>query len=157
MNSLIVNILTIGGIGCLVFTAFILFMAYSGIASEMRDEEGNFKKNRNLKTVLGGTLFIFFLIGILYVGNLYLMESAEESPGLFQLWINSFGIFFLIHLYDLVILDYFVVIKWHPKFLNLPDTHYYKSFRPHLHGFIKGIPIGVGASFIASVLTLVIN
>jgi len=157
MNNLIVNILKIGGIGCLVFTAFILFMAYTGIASEMRDEEGNFKKKRNLKTILGATLFIFFLIGLLYVGNLSLMESAEESPGLLLLWINSFGIFFLIHLYDLVILDYFVVIKWHPNFLNLPDTDYYRTFRPHLNGFLKGIPIGVGASFITSILTIAIN
>ena len=125
MNNLIVNILNIGGVGCLVFTAFILFMAYTGIASEMRDEEGNFKKKRTLKTILGATLFIFFLIGLLYVGNLCLIDSAEDSPGFFMLWINSFGIFFLMHLYDLVILDYFVVIKWHPKFLNLPDTIYY--------------------------------
>lgn len=157
MNSLIVNILSIGGIGCLVFTVFLLFMAYSGIASEMRDEEGNFKKKRNLKTVLGATLFIFFLIGLLYVGNLCLMDTVEESPGLLLLWINSFGIFFLIHLYDLVIIDYLVIVKWHPGFLNLPDTHYYRSFRPHFDGFLKGIPLGVGASLIASILTLAIH
>lgn len=157
MNNLIVNILSIGGIGCLVFTAFILFMAYTGIASEMRDEEGHFTKKRNLKTVLGGILFIFFLIGILYVGNLCLMESAGESPGLLMLWINSFSIFFLIHLYDLVVLDYFVVIKWHPKFLNLPETNYYRSFRPHLNGFLKGIPIGIGASLITSILVMAIH
>lgn len=88
MNNLIVNILNIGGIGCLVFTAFILFMAYTGIASEMRDKEGNFKNKRNLKTVLGATLFIFILVGLLYVGNLFLMESAVKSPGLLLLWIN---------------------------------------------------------------------
>lgn len=157
MNSVIENILNIGGVGCLFFTAFVLFMAYTGIASEMRDEEGHFKKKRNFKSILGGTLFIFFLIGLLYVGNLCLMESAEESPGLLLLWINSFGIFFLIHLYDLVVLDYIVVVKWHPKFLNLPETKYYRSFRPHLNGFLKGLPIGIGASLITSILTMAIH
>ena len=64
MDKLIINIIQVGGIGCLVFTVFILFMAYSGIASEMRDEEGNFKKKRNLKTIFGAILFVSFLFGL---------------------------------------------------------------------------------------------
>ena len=41
------NILEIGALGCVVFTGFLLFMAYSGIASAMRDEEGKFIKQHS--------------------------------------------------------------------------------------------------------------
>ncbi len=157
LDNLILNVIQVGGIGCLVFTAFILFMAYSGIASEMRDEEGNFKKKRNLKSVLGAILFVFFLFGLLYAGNRCFIASVDEPPGLLLLWINSFGIFLIIHLYDLIIIDYLVVIKWHPKFLKLPDTYYYRSFRPHFKGFVRGIPLGIVASFITSIITIGIH
>lgn len=154
MDDLIVNVIKIGGMGCLAFTFFVLFMAFTGIASEMRDEEGNFKKKLNMKTAFGATLFVSFLFGLMYVGNLYYIESAAESPGLLLLWTNSFGIFFVLNLYDLLILDYLIVVKWHPKFLKLPDTNYYTSFKPHLLGFLKAVPLGIGASFIASIITV---
>jgi len=157
MDKLIINIIKFGGMGCLIFSVFILFMAYTGIASEMRDEEGNFKKKRNLKTIFGIILFVSFLFGLLYIGNLRFIESTEGTPGLLLLCTNSFGIFFLIHLYDLIVIYYLVVVKWHPKFLKLPDTNYYRSFTPHLKGFVKGIPIGIGASFITSIITIWIN
>lgn len=156
LKNLIINTIQVGTIGCLLFTAFILLMAKTGIASAMRDEEGNFKKQRNLKTLLGVSLFILYLFGLLFVGNLYFIEAAEKPPGFLLLWINSFGIFFIVHLYDLIIIDYFIIVRWHPEFLKLPDTNYYRSFQPHVKGFVKGIPIGVVASFTSSMITMAI-
>ena len=157
VNHLISNVLRCGGVGCLIFTAFIFFISYTGIAAEMRDEEGKFRKRKNFKTFFGATIFLTFLLGILYFGNLNLIKSTEESPGLLVLWINSFGIFFIIHLYDLIVLDYLIIVKWHPKFLKLPDTNYYRTMEPHLHGFVRGIPLGLIASFIVSMASAVFN
>lgn len=157
MENLILNVIKIGGVGCVVFTLFILFMSYSGIASEMRDEAGNFKKTRSLKAIFGLIFFASILFGLLYVGNLSLIKSASENPAFILLWINSFGIFFVIHLYDLIFLDYLIIVKWHPKFLKLPDTDYYKSFKPHLQGFVKGIPLGIIVSLLSSILTITFN
>ena len=151
---MIKNILEIGAIGCVVFTGFILFMAFSGIASAMRDEEGKFRKEKNFKSALGAIMFLCFLFGLLYIANVKYANSLSTTPGLINLWINSLGVFFVIHIYDLVVLDYLVVVKWHPKFLNLPNTSYYKSFRPHMIGFLKGIPLGIIASLISSLLLL---
>ncbi len=150
---MITNILTIGGIGSLVFMCFILFMSVTGIASEMRDEEGNFRKNFNWKTLIGGIAFISFLFSLLYIGNAYYITSLHEKPDFFQLWLNSFGIFLVVHLYDLIILDYLVIVKWHPKFLKLPETDYYRTLAPHVKGFFRGIPIGVIASLVASLFS----
>jgi len=151
---MIKNILEIGALGCVVFTGFILFMSYSGIASAMRDEEGKFRKKMNFKSVLGAIMFLCFLLGLLFIANVKYTNSMSATPGLINLWINSLGVFFIIHIYDLLVLDYLIVIKWHPNFLNLPNTSYYRSFRPHVIGFLKGIPLGIIASLISSLLLL---
>lgn len=122
MNELIIHILKIGGVGCLIFTFFLIVMSFSGIASDMRDKEGKFKKSRNLKTVFGAVFLIAFLMGLLIMGNLHLMESAASSPEFIHLWLNAFGIFLVVHLLDLIVLDYLIIVKWHPAFLKLANT-----------------------------------
>ncbi|MEM1124859.1 MAG: hypothetical protein AAGJ18_30760 [Bacteroidota bacterium] len=110
-------------------------MAYAGVAAAMRDEDGNFKKERNWKTVLGGLTSLSFLLGGWYWGNQYYIAALSTSPSFFFLWLNAFGIFMVIHLYDLIVIDYLVIVKWHPKFLNLPDTDYYNIMSSHIEGF----------------------
>jgi len=149
---MIKTILVIGGVGCFIFTGFLLFMAYSGIAAAMRDEEGNFKKELNFKSILGAIMFVGFLLGILLAANMNYIQSQTASPTFIQLWCNSLGVFFVIHLYDLLVLDYLIIVKWNPRFLNLPNTGYYNTMRPHIKGFFKGIPIGVIASLISSLI-----
>lgn len=151
--EIITNILIVGGIGSLIFTFFIALIAYSGLAEEVRNEEGKFKKKTTWKSIIAFMLFLSFLLGLLYAGNTRLINSFEESPELLLLWINSFGIFFVVNLFDFIVLDYLIIVKWHPKFLKLPDTEYYRSVRPHMKGFIRGIPIGFVFSFIVSIVT----
>jgi vacuolar-type H+-ATPase subunit I/STV1 len=151
---MITNILEIGALACVVFTGFILFMAFSGIASAMRDEEGKFRKEKSIKSVLGIGMFLCFLLGLLLFANIRYTNSLPTTPGLIDLWINSFGVFFVLHVYDLLVLDFLIVVTWHPTFLNLPNTPYYRTFRPHLIGFFKGIPLGMIASLLASLLFL---
>lgn len=151
---MIKNILEFGALGCVVFTGFLLLVAYSGIASAMRDEEGKFRKELNFKSVLGAIIFLCFLFGLLFFANVKYTNSLPTTPSLINLWINSFSVFFIIHIYDLLVLDYLIIVKWHPKFLNLPNTSYYRSFRPHVIGFLRGIPLGIIASLISSLLLL---
>ena len=151
---MITNILKIGGIGCLVFTCFIIIMSLTGVAGAMRDETGKFRKKVNGKTLTGIMAFISFLFGLLYIGNIYYKSTMTGDPGFIQLWLNSFGIFMVLHLYDLIVLDYLVVVKWHPGFLKLPDTDYYTTFSPHVKGFIRGIPMGLIASLLVSLFNI---
>lgn len=151
---MLTNILGMGAFGCLLFTLFLIFMSYSGIAAAMRDEEGNFRKEKSFKSILGAVLFFSFLIGLLYSANMRFADGLTDEPGLMDLWLNSFGVFFVLHVFDLIVLDYLVVVKWHPEFLKLPNTDYYRTFRPHVIGFFKGIPLGIIASLIVSLIFL---
>ena len=149
---MISNILFVGAVGSVFFTIFLIFMATSGWAKSIRDEEGHFKKHWNWKAIAGMFLFVWFLLGILFWGNSRLL-SVDGEISFVLLFLNGFGIFMFLHLYDLLVLDYLVVIKWHPKFLKLPNTAYYNSMKPHLQGFVRGIPIGIVAALIAAALS----
>lgn len=153
---MIINIVEIGAAGCVGFTGFLLFISYSGIASVMRDEDGKFRKELNFKSALGAILFLSLLFGLLCFANIRYANSLPTTPEFINLWINSFGVFFILHIYDLLVLDYLIIIKWHPKFLNLPNTNYYRSFQPHVIGFVKGIPFGIIVSLLSSLLTFLI-
>lgn len=152
---MIKNILIVGGIGSLAFTLFVLLMSVTGIASEMRDKEGNFKKNLNSKALFGRITFVGFLLSLLYLGNFYFANSLSDNPTFFQFCLNSFGIFLTVHIFDLIILDYLIIVKWHPAFLKLPNTQYYKTITPHIRGFYKGIPIGIVASLVISLFSII--
>ncbi len=68
----------------------------------------------------------------------------------------AYGIFFIINLYDFVVLDYLVIVRWHPAFLQLPETDYYRTTRPHAEGFARGCVIGVPTSLASAGLALVL-
>ena len=71
-------------------------------------------------------------------------------------WGVAYGIYFIINLYDFVVLDYLVVVRWHPAFLKLPDTDYYRTIRPHAEGFVRGSVIGLPATLASASLALVL-
>lgn len=153
---MIINILQVGGIACLLFTAIIATVGLTGIADAVRDENGNFRKKFNLKTVFGLLLMIFFILGMLIWGNIRWMQISDDHSRLILLWINGFAIFMILHLYDLIVLDYLIIVQWHPDFLKLPGTDYYTTFHPHFIGFLRGLPLGVFLSFLAALLSMYI-
>ena len=131
-------------------------MGLTGLAAEARDKEGKFKK-LNWKSALGFGIFITFFLGILIFGNHRFIQLWGENPGFWWLVLNCYGIFMFIHLFDLFILDYLIVVKWHPSFLKMPDTEYYTTFKPHVEGFFRGLPLGLVFSLIASLITHILS
>jgi len=153
MNELINNILIWGALGSTIFLVLILIIAFTGIAAATRNEAGQFKKKLTWKSAIGFSIFSLFVFGLLHNGNIALIECYNSSPSLIILWLNSFGIFFFVHLFDLLVLDYLIIVKWHPSFLKLPDTDYYNIMKPHVDGFIRGIPFGIVVSFLIALFS----
>jgi len=153
-STMIINILWVGGVACLMFTVLIATAGTTGIADAVRDEEGRFRKKLTVTSALGLLLMLSFILGMLLWGNYRWLQLSGASPTLLSLWVNGFGIFMVLHLYDLIVLDYLIIVRWHPKFLNLPNTDYYTSFRPHFIGFLRGLPLGMLLSFVAALLNI---
>ncbi|MCW5518029.1 hypothetical protein [Muriicola sp. Z0-33] len=154
---MIENMLIVGAIGSGLFTCFLALFAISGWVKYLRDEAGRFQKKWNWKAVSSVFIFIVLLLGILLWGNNRLGLYYMDNPTSIALFLNAFGIFFFIHLFDLIIIDYFLIVKWHPKFLNLPDTEYYTTIKPHFIGFVRGLPFGIIGSILATAISIIMT
>jgi hypothetical protein len=79
-------------------------------------------------------------------GNFGLVKALAVYPTSAELFLNAFGIYFFIHRCDLIVIDYLLIVKWHPKCLNLPETDYYNSINRISKAFLRAIPLGIIAS-----------
>ena len=149
------NIIYCGAVASGVFFLLILLISRTGVFEEVRDEAGHFRKDISLKGKLGFAVFFSIILGMLWWSN-YLLAETVVNPGFLTLWLNAFGTFFIVHLFDLIVLDWLIVVWWHPKFLNMPDTDYYTKFKPHWDGFLRGIPFGIVISGLVSMIFLLL-
>ena len=108
----------------------------------------------SVKSLIGFGSVLLLMIGFPTLGAVTILESAVV---LWAAWGVAYSIFFVINLYDFVVLDYLVIVRWHPAFLNLPDTDYYRTTRPHAEGFARGTLIGVPATLLSAALALALT
>lgn len=105
----------------------------------------------------GGCLL--FTANLFFLRALGVTDAARDPEGRFKsLSVKSFVGFgsMLVNLYDFVVLDYLVIVRWHPAFLELPDTDYYTTTRPHAEGFVRGMVIGLPATLASAGLANVL-
>ena len=140
------------GVLAILVTGMLLVQYALGIENSLRDEEGNLEAGRSPAGLLLSVLVFSLLIGVPVVA-ISLAESAGHSFSFFGMWAMAYAIFFLVNLYDLIVLDYILVVRHRPSFITgLPDTPYYTTMKPHVQGFARGLIIGVVLSLISALL-----
>jgi hypothetical protein len=73
------------------------------------------------------------------------------------MWAMAYAIFVLVNLYDLIVLDYILVVRHRPSFITgLPDTPYYTTMKPHVQGFVRGLVVGIVLSLVSALLAWII-
>lgn len=143
-----------GAVGALAtFITGMLFVQYAlGSENSLRDEDGNLEPGRNPAGLLMSVLVFSLLIGV-PVAATWLAESAGYSLSFLEMWGMAYAIFFLVNLYDLVVLDYTLIVRHLPSLITgLLDTPYYTTKRLHVQGFMRGLIIGVAISLISALL-----
>ena len=150
--TILLIILGAAGVLALLVTSMLLVQYALGIENSLRDEDGNLEAGRSPTGLLLSVLVFSLLIGVPVVA-IWLAESAGHSFSFLGMWAMAYAIFFLVNLYDLVVLDYILVVRHRPKFITgLPDTPYYTTMKPHVQGFARGLIIGVLLSLISALL-----
>ena len=149
MTTLVLRVLLWGGVGSLIFTGLLLGMRALGFIDAARDPEGRFRR-LSVKSLVGFTSVLALMIGFPALGA----GTMLEGPTFWSAWGVAYGIFFVINLYDFVVLDYLIIVRWHPAFLNLPDTDYYRTTRPHAEGLARGTVLGIPATLLSALLVV---
>jgi hypothetical protein len=153
MSGVLWAILGWGALGSVLLTTALVVLRALGVVDATRDREGRFKR-LSAKGLIGFLTMLLLIVGFPAWGTLAVLDGG--IPSFWAAWGVAYGIFFVINLYDLVILDYLVIVLWHPAFLKLPDTDYYRTLRPHAVGFVRGSVMGLLATLASAGLALVL-
>ncbi|MFW9778510.1 MAG: hypothetical protein ACFFE8_06615 [Candidatus Heimdallarchaeota archaeon] len=147
-----------GFFASICFTALLVIMYLTGTGNLVRDEKGKFKEKEKISA--GGYLLFFLFLGLVIglpiIANLFFVVQEGVKLNIIEIFILTYGIFLFVNLWDLIIIDYFLVVKNVFQLKNLPQTPYYTTFRPHLNGFLRGLIFGLVFSVISSIIAFLI-
>lgn len=110
------------------------------------------KKQRVVVTIP----FIALLLGFPAYSNLKLKRQNQGHLSLKNAFINAYAVFAFSNLFDLLVLDYLVMLRMRPRFAMLPGTEesdYTNDYLFHFVGFLKGMGYGMIPSLIIAFLT----
>jgi hypothetical protein len=147
-----------GLVACLLFTGLIAVQFALGGGQSPRDEHGRVRK----KDQWSASAFIMLVaavglfIGVPVVANGAVSQAAAASavPQFWLYLITAYSIAFLVNLYDLVVIDYLLIVRLRPAFLHLPNTPYYTTLRPHVEGWKRGLVIVLILSIGSALISL---
>ena len=152
---------------CIIFTLIILIPQYKNPITqimsypvsirrrvetlpEYKDIIGNIKNKNIAKKIIGA-----FIIAIV----LSIISYLTGNETFLRVFANTFTVFLIINLYDLIILD--IIIFCHSKKLMIKGTEdmaeEYKNPKHHIIGFIKGIGIGLIISLLSGGIIALYN
>jgi hypothetical protein len=109
------------------------------------------------QTVLGTLVWGYALVGLFYANA---RLAAGGGPAAFvPLFLNTYLVFEVVNLFDLLVIDYLVLLVLKPPSLFIPGTlalgqdH---GFGFHFKGFLKGSVLGVVISAVIALISLVV-
>jgi hypothetical protein len=151
--TILLIILGAAGALALLTTGMLVVQYLLGIENSLRNEEGNLEAGRSPAGLLLSVLVFSLLIGVPVIAIL-LADSSGYSLPFLGMWAMAYAIFVLVNLYDLIVLDYILVVRHRPSFITgLPDTPYYTTMKPHVQGFARGLVIGIVLSLVSAILS----
>ncbi|MFW9856729.1 MAG: hypothetical protein ACFFFG_16880 [Candidatus Thorarchaeota archaeon] len=158
LEILVSYILLWGFIETICFTALLVILYLSGSGNLVRDEEGKFKKKKKIqiRVYLLYVLLLSLLTGLPILANIFFVVEEGITLDIVEIFTLTYGIFLFANVWDLILIDYFLVVKNVFRLKNLPETLYYTSFRPHLVGFFRGLVFGLFFSLISSGITYLV-
>lgn len=116
-----------GLIGIAVFTVLVLIYSQTGMFTEAREEDGRLKKKVSFKGILSTLIILFGTIGLQLIGNAVTLRQSGLSYSFLRLFLLNYALYWVLFLYDTFVIDILVIVKWHPKFMKLPDTKMFTS------------------------------
>ena len=147
-----------GLIGSLFFTGILLIHHFFGPGPDIRDENGKRKK-------IPAEYRTFMIIEMLALVSIILgcatmaivqLKSVNSEAGAIAQFAAGYSVLFIINLWDLVVIDWALVVRFRPKSIELPDTPYFNTMKPHVLGRLAGnlymLPLAGIAYLIARII-----
>jgi hypothetical protein len=131
------------GLSALIFLSLYINpeMWWQDAPPEARAQFGPMSDKARRQRAFLSLPFFGFLLGTLAL-SLINLESAAGRLSYTAVFLNIFTLFMTFNLFDLLIVDWLIIVYWRPQFILLPgvdpDLGGYNSYLFHFHGFLKG-------------------
>ena len=140
--------------GSLAFTGMLLVHHFFGPGPDVRDERGKKVIPKEYRTfvIVEMVIVVSVLLFAATRGILEFREAVGESSIYTQL-AAGYLVLWIINLWDLIVIDWALVVRFRPRWLDVPDTPYFNTMKPHVQGWLAGhlymIPVAGIAYFIS--------
>ena len=129
-----------GLMGSVLFTGMLVVHHIWGPGPKVRDEEGNRQRIAPEFRVFVAIEMIV-IVSILLVSSMFAIERLQilnEGAGNVFKFSVAYCTLFIINLWDFVVIDWVLVVRFRPESLVWPDTPYFNTVKPHLTGWLVG-------------------
>ena len=109
---------------------------------EILDRVGEVSDKTKKQRLLFFVPSLLLLLGIPLRSNLLLKKQNKGELTFFSAFFNAYSISVITNLFDLLVLDYLVLIHWQPAFLKLPIARLnpiYMKHSFHFKAFLRGL------------------
>ncbi len=142
--AILLYLLLYGGIGAALFSVIVLIFCRTGVAWAERGE---------VKRTVGSIIILGGLISLQLLANFFGLKLQNFSISFGELFMLNYGLYLLLFLFDTLVIDILVIVKWHPAFLQLPETEVATSVKYHLKTIPIGIVLGLAITLIPSLIS----
>lgn len=143
-----------GLIGAAAFTALLLALHLAGPEHGVRDAAGRFapRASRWARAAAAAAAVLLLAVPAAAAAG---YVRAGGGAGFAGAALAAYLAFFVVNLYDLLVVDGLLVLGLGRRFGALPATPYFTTWRPHLAGFARGLAVGVVPSLAAAAVAVV--
>jgi len=138
--------------GIFGFSLFLVIAGATRIFHLVRDSEGELRKPMPFSGWALMTGFVFTAFSFSLAAVHFDLIAKGLMPGFWQLFLMNFLVFFAISLFDTFIIDILILVIWHPKFLNLPDSEAFNSATYHIKTLVPATFFSLIFSFFGSLI-----
>ena len=142
-----------GIIGSLLFTIIVFIFYLTGIIYAAVENPDPITKK---KGQIGSLIILIGIVSIQCISTVTSLTDFLEKNDLIGLIVLNYLLYLILFLFDTIIIDILILVKWHPNFLRLPDEEVFTSVTYHLKTLIPGSILGFVITVISVILTVVL-
>jgi len=144
MKSVILNTALWFLAGVALLNSIVYLVYRTGLVYAARNRDGTLKQKQTWKGVL--SMAGMFILIVLFLVSFDRVTFASKSANFFTVFLANFILALMLILYDSFFIDLFVLGKWKPEFLRIPEEVILQSMRYHVKkqftmGWIIVIPL----------------
>ena len=139
-----------GLIGCCLFNVYAIIVFRTGIVYTARHKDGTLKKKASISGILNSLTLLGCLLGLQVASDYFGLKLRRMEVSFTGLYLLNYALYIVLVIYDTLVIDYLVIVKWRPKFLMIPEAMNAQSMRRHI---IASIPIAPAIGLLLTALS----